>query len=258
MQELSQLFEQPVHNVETAIAPADGMCEFGNGEAGTNHYFHVGQSALRCLRAAMLLAKRDTFHNILDMPSGFGRVLRTLKAAFPNAALTACDLVREGPDFCAATLGAKACYSEADPERIRLEGPFDLIWCGSLLTSVSEKKWLSFLRLFQSLLCPGGLFLFTTHGRQVAHWIRTRSVDYGLEEHKANELIEDFDRVGFGYRDYPKHVLDVAQIESDYGVAVASPSWVSAQMEAFEDLHLILASEHLWDDHQDVFAYLRV
>jgi hypothetical protein len=107
------------------------------------------------------------------------------------------------------------------------------------------------------LLSPGGLLLFTTHGRQVAKWIRTRTVDYGLEPAKADELIADYDQTGFGYRDYPKYTLEYAKIESDYGVAVASPTWVFAQLNTFSDLDLILASEHLWDDHQDVFAYVR-
>jgi SAM-dependent methyltransferase len=257
MHQLMQLFEQPVPDVAQEIAPEDGMCEFRHGEAGREHYFHVGHSALRCIRSAMLPARRSDFQRILDMPSGFGRVLRTLKAAFPQAELTACDLVPAGPDFCATTFGARAVHSTAEPANIRVEGTFDLIWCGSLLTSVSARKWQGFLRLFHSLLEPGGLLIFTTHGRQVARWIRTRTVDYGLEEAKADELIADFDRDGFGYRDYPQHVLDYARIEADYGVAVASPSWVFKQMNTFADLHLILASEHLWDDHQDVFAYLR-
>lgn len=257
MQELHRLLDEPIPQVNVAISAEDGMCEFRHGQAGKDHYFHVGQNALRCIRLAMLLTKRHEFENILDLPCGFGRVLRTLKAAFPNAQLTACDIVQAGPDFCAEVFGATPIYSVGDPEQIKIEGSFDLIWCGSLLTSVSAKKWTGFLRLFHSLLAPGGLFLFTTHGRQVAKWIRTRTVDYGLESERADALIADYDQTGFGYRDYPKHTLKYAKIESDYGVAVVSPMWVFSQLQPFADLDLLLASEHLWDDHQDVFAYLR-
>src|SRR5581483_10052394 len=69
------------------ISPRDEMYA---GDA--DHYFGVGRSALRCVRLAMLAAGKQRVCRILDLPSGHGRVLRYLKAAFPEARLTACDL----------------------------------------------------------------------------------------------------------------------------------------------------------------------
>ena len=46
-------------------------------------------------------ASRHGFESILDFGCGFGRVLRMLKAAYPEARLTAADVKREGVDFCA-------------------------------------------------------------------------------------------------------------------------------------------------------------
>jgi hypothetical protein len=39
-------------------------------------YFQMGQSALRCIRLAMLAADKREVRNLLDFPCGHGRVLR--------------------------------------------------------------------------------------------------------------------------------------------------------------------------------------
>ena len=39
---------------------------------------------------------------LLDLPCGHGRVMRYLRAAFPRAEITGCDLLRDGVDHCAA------------------------------------------------------------------------------------------------------------------------------------------------------------
>ncbi len=81
------------------------------------------------------------------MPSGHGRVLRALKAAFPGAHLTACGHRRDGVEFCARVLGATPIVSRENPAEIELEGPYDLIWCGSLLTHMDAARWPGFLDL---------------------------------------------------------------------------------------------------------------
>jgi hypothetical protein len=81
------LLRPPVSEVIEEISAKDAMFA-GNFE----HYFTVGFSAMRCINVAMHAAQLTEFGSILDMPSGYGRVLRILKAYFPKARLTACDL----------------------------------------------------------------------------------------------------------------------------------------------------------------------
>src|SRR5215831_17887353 len=88
-------------SVSTDISTADSMFE-----GDRNHYFSVGRSALRCIERAAETAGEDGFHSILDFGSGFGRVLRVLRAAYPDAEVAACDLSREALDFCASAFGA--------------------------------------------------------------------------------------------------------------------------------------------------------
>ena len=44
---------------------------------------------------------------ILDMPCGHGRVTRVLRARFPDAAITVCDIDRDGAGFASDRFGAR-------------------------------------------------------------------------------------------------------------------------------------------------------
>src|SRR5689334_9873650 len=56
-----------------------------------HQYFAVGADALRLILLSMSTAGKRDFKSILDLPCGHGRVMRYLKARFPEARLTACD-----------------------------------------------------------------------------------------------------------------------------------------------------------------------
>ncbi len=227
------------------ISPNDTMLVPG----WQSHYFMQGQSALQCIQVAMRAANLTDVRTILDLPCGHGRVMRWLKAAFPGAALTACDLDRDGVDFCAQTFGAIPVYSAEYPESIPLQGPFDLVWCGSLLTHLDQDRWASFLSFFHFVLSVGGLLVFTVHGRQSAHWLRTGHTDYLLPDVPA--ILRDYDESGFGYQGYRAHT------HSNYGVSLSSPAWVMNQIMWQPGLRLVHYIEHGWDNHQDVVACMR-
>lgn len=132
--------------------PAASSLDIADGDTmyhgGVEHYQSVGVSAWRCITAAMLAADAESPKRVLDMPSGHGRVLRVLRSALPDAHLTACDIEKNGVDYCAATFGATPVYSDTDLDKVRFEQPFDLIWCGSLLTHLDVPGWLSCFKLF--------------------------------------------------------------------------------------------------------------
>jgi SAM-dependent methyltransferase len=212
------------------------------------HYFQVGRSALRCVTVAMIAAGKQTVGRILDLPCGHGRVLRTLKAAFPDAELTACDIAHDGVDFCARTLGARPVYGTAS-EPPKLDREFDLIWCGSLLTHLDAPRWPEFLKLFDAALSRDGVFVFTTHGTRVIERIGTEGETYGLDRTGLESVVEGFNTTGFGYHDYPN--------SQSYGISVASTAWVCQQLSQFRRLRLLTYTEAGWDHHQDVVACTR-
>lgn len=242
---IKQLLEQEPSRVIRDVSPADLMFRTDPGR-----YFRWGMEALRCIRLAMLAAGRESVTSILDFASGHGRVLRVLKAAFPEARITACDLDRDAVDFCARLFGATPVYSSEDLRQIRLDGTFDLIWCGSLLTHVNQDCWVALLELFNSVLAPDGILLFTTHGRRIAYLLREQSLDVGLPGELVDGTLKDYERDGFGYRDYVT--------QRNYGISLASPSWVCRQLERLSSLRLLTYTEAGWYYHQDAVGCQRV
>jgi SAM-dependent methyltransferase len=214
-----------------------------------DHYFTVGRSALEAVRLAMLAGKKEDFRNILDLPCGHGRVLRALKGAFPRAQFTACDLNRAGVDFCVENFGAVGDYSDPEPGKIALKGPYDLIWSGSLLTHLDAGRCVEFLELFARLLEPGGLCVVTTHGRHVAARLRAGTHDYRLGPDVLPGVVAAHDAEGFGYGDYPG--------TQGYGISINTPEWLLKKVTGIAGLRVVMFSEKFWDRHQDVIACVK-
>jgi SAM-dependent methyltransferase len=231
------------------ISPDDKMFD-GNKD----FYFAVGHSALDCIVCALRAAKvpAANVRRILDLPCGHGRVLRHLRAAFPDAELTACDVLRAGVDFCAATFGAVPVYSTEAPEATAVSrDAFDLIWVGSLLTHLDAPRWSQFLTVFCRGLRPGGVLVFSTHGRSA--YDRTvrggtvRGLDrYGLPYWRSTTVRYRYERTGFGYGHYHN--------STSYGQALASPAWVFRQLARVSRLRVVHFAEAAWSGHHDVYA----
>lgn len=216
-------------------------------------YFMQAISAVQCIEAALNAIPetrpRRAVERILDLPCGHGRVLRALRACYPDAEIVASDILHDGVDFCAETFGAVPAYGEEDPRALELEGPFDLIWCGSLLTHLDVAQWGAFLDVFESLLADDGLLVLTTNGRRVADMLCTGVTDLGLEEDAWHELVRGYKATGFGYRDYPAY--------TGYGLSLSAPSWVVQQLERRPGLRLVTLAEMAWGSVQDVVSCVR-
>ena len=221
-------------------------------------YLRSGRTGLDCIRLGMLAADRATVGSALDLPSGHGRVLRWIKAEFPHARLGACDIDHDGVDFCAATFGAEPVYGHEDPDDIEIPAPYELIWCGSLFTHLPPARWDGFLDLFERALEPGGLVVFTTHGRRIADRLRdpeARRV-YNPIDHDA--LVAEYEREGVGYAEYahdPEY-RERLSLPSNYGISLASPAVITGMLERRPALRLAGFVEGRFND-QDVVSAVR-
>ena len=87
----------PEHNmlgkVDYSISKKDDM--YANDAA---HYFNVGLSAIECIDNALGRVDERQVKKVLDMPCGYGRVLRFLIHRFPDADFTGVDLMESGAD----------------------------------------------------------------------------------------------------------------------------------------------------------------
>lgn len=230
--------------VESRISPRDTMYT-GDGA----HYFKVGLSALRVVEDAVRAAQLSSVGRVLDLPCGHGRVLRFLVQRFPGAAFTACDLDRDGVDFCARVFGATPFYSLENLDALAFDARFDLIWCGSLVTHLNEGATRALFRLFARHLAPGGLLLFTAHGDFVARRMPKGEFDYMLTGEQVETITRRYAEAGFGYEDYAG--------QGGYGVSLTSPAWIRAELEALGGLREVYFKERVWDDHHDVYGYVR-
>jgi SAM-dependent methyltransferase len=226
------------------ISPNDGMYQ----KTTPNRYYSVGQTAVRRIRIAMLEARVNQLTSILDFGCGYGRVLRTLRVAFPDAKLTACDIERDRVDFCAEAFGATPVYSGIESKDVAFEGhgPFDLIWMGSVFSHLNAVRWRDFLSTFESLLSPGGLLVFTSQGRRVAEGLRRRDL-WDLDEKMVEKLLTGYDEHGFGFDNYPGY---------DRGLALAKPSWVCSELDQHPELRLLGLRERGWGI-QDTVSCMR-
>lgn len=222
-------------------------------DGNVDRYFRVGRAALRAVRASLRAAQvpEGEVRRILDLPCGHGRVLRYLRAAFPAAQITACDLMRDGVDYCAATFGAEPIYSVERAADIPIpDDAFDLIWVGSLFTHLDGPRWPGFLTRFARSLRPGGVLVFSTHGREA--WRRTAQatgVAYNLPYYRSTFVRRGFERRGFGYQRH-RH-------RGDWGQSLSRPDWVLRTLLGVKSLRLVHMAERGWNGHHDIYACVR-
>jgi SAM-dependent methyltransferase len=233
-----------LRGVSSRVYLGDGMYH-GDGV----HYFRVGLSAIAGIDEALANARLQDPRAILDFPCGSGRVLRFLAQRFPEAEITACELEHGPVEFCVRTFGARPAFSSLDLDEVSLARKFDLIWCGSLVTHLDADGIVSLLKLFKRHLAAGGLMIFTTHGDFVARRIPTRDFDYGLAQEQIDRIGIDYPATGYGFENYTG--------EKGYGVSLTSPAWIRARVAELSGLREVYFKARGWDDHQDVFGFVR-
>ncbi len=212
------------------------------------HYFWLGVSAIRCIDAALEAAQAGPPKTLLDLPCGFGRLTRGLVARFPGTEVTACDIRPRAVRFCTSAFNAEGVISKAEFSRLSFPHPFDLVWCGSLVTHLDVAQTIALLELFARSARPGGVVIFTTHGDAVARAIGI-GADYMLTREAVGSLTRAYEKSGYGYAGY--------EWDPSYGVSVISPDWIRHHLEGRAGLREIYHRERGWDSHQDVYGFIK-
>ena len=242
--------------VDTSVSPKEDMLTGPD----LRNYFEVGESALEQIRLGLDAMDGREPRRILDLPSGFGRVLRYLRAAWPGAQITAVDIVPEAVEFCAAHFGARPVVSRNPLWMVDLpQDHFDLLWCGSLLTHFDEPDWTPVLAYFRDRLADGGTLVFSTHGdlsidllagetsssSEIATWVG----DYGMGA-KAGQMAMTARALGFAFGHY-------GDDSGPFGLSVSKPAWVEQKVARTGGLRFVQHVPQGWFGHQDVFTYRR-
>ncbi len=231
--------------VDRAIAPRDGMVSPDAPE----QYFDIGRRALELIRFSGELCDKPHYPNILDLPCGHGRVLRWLRAHYDYAKITACDLDRDGVDFCAKQFGATPVYSEVNLARLPFAAQFDLIWVGSLVTHLRRDRWLATLDCLVKWTKEYGVIVLTVQGRNVASLLARgrRNIAENIDK---PALLEEYARTGFAYQRYFE-----SNAEEDYGMALTSPEWVMRTLQRYPDVIVRAYMEEAWGMQDVIILY---
>jgi LPS sulfotransferase NodH/SAM-dependent methyltransferase len=219
----------------------DNMLMGGN----TSAYLKVGKNALSIISFSLIENPHTQYNSILDFPSGWGRVTRWLRAGFPDADLTVCDIIAEATDWCAKKFNAVPVYSSKDFSKVYFSRKFDLIWVGSLVTNLHEDKAKEFFQFAINLLKKNGLLFITLHGRRELVIRRNQPL------YEAFPTLDDFERAvqrfdsGFyAYGEY-SHT-------PGYGHSFTPLAWVSNLISQYPDVIIASFKEKGWNNHQDV------
>ncbi|MDO1447621.1 class I SAM-dependent methyltransferase [Rhodocytophaga aerolata] len=231
-----------IHLINEKIHPKDEMYIKGKED----HYFKVGLSAISCIEKALIVSgvKRESINNILDFPCGYGRVMRFLRAYFPQATIAGSEIDENYLEFCQKEFACLPILSNTDFTRIKFNTKYNLIWCGSLFTHLSKDKFIKLLQVFTHILESDGLLVFTNHGRFSLTALKNRW--YGIDKKKRRIVEFGYKFLNYGYTDYA--------FSKNYGLSLIKPSWIIKQLEKSTSLKIIMYLEKGWDNHQDVIV----
>ena len=227
------------------LSPRDGMVSVGLEE----QYFDLGRRALELIHFSAQLCDKPHYPEMLDLPCGHGRVTRWLRAQYHYACITACDLDRDGVDFCAREFGAIPVYSQPDLTKVPFTSQFDLIWVGSLLTHLPQPQWLAALDAFIRWTNECGVLVFSVQGRTVSSLL-ARGRKNVAENIDKPALLDEFSRTGFAYQRYFESTP-----EEDYGLTVTSPEWLMRVLQRYPDIIMRAYLEEAWGMQDVVILY---
>jgi SAM-dependent methyltransferase len=223
----------PLPAMRTELAEGDTMYD-----GRDDHYLAVGLSALTSIEIAL---EGRTPRAILDLPCGFGRVTRVLRARYPTAKIAVCDLDRPGVDFAAKQFNARPVYSVDDLGQLKLSESYDLIWVGSLLTHLSEAQSGAFLSSMAACMTPEGLLVVSSHGPSIVAGLKDWG--YGLSPRAIAGLLASYRTRGYGHCGYGD--------SNGYGISLTDRDWWG-QAAADRGLQVVSYDEQAWDEHQDI------
>lgn len=215
------------------------------------HYLSVGLSAIKCIDSALeqLEVNREV-KSILDFPCGYGRVLRFLRAKYPEAEIIGGEREKHALNFCRREFSIKPLVSRSGFSQLHLNKKFDLIWCGSLLTHINEADSIALLKFFHDQLLDSGLCVFTTHGYQSFLSVKKGKREYGLPKQSSLALLSKYEEGGYAFADYPN--------QAGYGVSLVSHDRMSRIADiAGANWKQIFFLEQGWDHHHDVYGFVK-
>ena len=221
-------------------------------EWALHHYYTNGADALRIIVKNLIAAELPPPQRILDFPCGSGRVMRHIRAMFPQAEIGACDLYDHHIQFCTKQFGAKPLMSRENLAELDV-GEWDVVFCGSLVTHLPQRLFWPTMDFMIRSLKPGGIAVVTLEGRR-ALWIQDNLWKL-IGDEQFDVARAGYNQTGFGFVDYDPEFLNAKFSEQEsYGVSLVRPDWLMAGLAQRDEIMVLNFTEADWDEHQDVLT----
>lgn len=229
-----------LQTVSQSLHDEDGILGYLLGcaprEEALRFYFGNGEQSAKVLAniAEQFLERPTSGLSLLEFASGSGRLTRHLVGNWEHVA--ACDIQPSAIDFLRNEIRVAAYLSCYDPRELKIDRQFDVVFALSFFTHIPEERFGPWLDRLSSLVAPGGLLVFTTHGRKSG----------------ANFI-------ALGYTPDDSDFWFFSNPTPEYGQSVAMPSFVEAARQshapAMKQQHYAEAG---WDAHQDLYVWRRI
>ena len=226
-------------NVSVTLGKNDTML---SDSSRIHHYFEVGADALSVINKILqyLNIPKEQIGSILDFPCGKGRVLRFIKAQWPDAEIYGSDIAERFTVFCKKEFNVKTFVSNKEFKDFELSKEFDLIWVGSLITHLPENLGLKLMTFLSKKLSKGGVLIISNH------WLNSFLL-------YKNRFSDDEKLSIMGALDTNKYSFTPYKNTPDYGMSFISPEWYIKNISKW-DFKFMNYTEGLWDNNQDIIC----
>lgn len=249
---------------DETVSPDDHMVT-----TDISSYMRVARAGLDSVLDSLSAVGRapETITSVLDFGSGYGRVYRALAAAFPDAKLTACDLMAPAAKFCADTFGGDWVQSHEDLGQVKLPRKYDLVWLGSVFTHLPEARWDRLLDFLGEYTEKDGLVVFTSHGERAIYVIENNLMKrnpYAIDADLYAEMKQVIPNRGFYFipnkpaaiKHQKGRGIDVS--EGEYGFSFCSEAWVRNLFEKKSNWECVNYAPAGWANNHDVVTIKRL
>lgn len=249
--------------IDETISPEDHMMT-----ADVASYLRTSRSGLDAVLTGLRATgkNQEQISSILDFGCGYGRVYRALAAGFPEARLTACDLMAPAAKFCAATFGGAWVQSSEDLEALRLPERYDLVWLGSVFTHLPLHRWTRLFDFLSRSTNPGGVVVFTTHGVRAINHIETVLLQrnpYAIDRVRFDDMKSSLTKNGFDFIPNKTAALNhqrnmgMEVTEGEYGFSFTEQWWVEQFISERDDFAMAHYAAPGWGGNHDAVTMQR-
>jgi SAM-dependent methyltransferase len=193
-------------------------------------------------------------HDGLDFGCSSGRVVRVLKAAYPQTAWHGCDPNAGAIDWASSALPGIDFFRSGDEPPLPLaDGSLDLICAISIWSHFEPELGLRWFAEMHRLLRPGGHLVCTTHGLEsVEHYARK-----GLRSRRqSTEIAAALHAHGSWYAPEFGEAGDWGVVNPAWGTAFLSPEWILAKLLPRWSVEEFAPGRN--QENQDVYVLRRV